>query len=345
MTQPGDAAPNSPPTATSRDHRRGRVLTIVCWAYLVAVLGVWLVLQWADQWWPATIVMFSPRWLVGLPLAILLPVAAFRRSRSVVVLLIAAVIVGGPVSGFNIPWQRLAHSEPTGAPLRVMTLNMHYSKVDPKTLEELIATHELDVVAIQEWQDSDRSALHTAPGWHIHSTLRLFLASRHPIRRATELGHDSMGEHASATHYELDTPAGPVHVFSLHTATNRQGISDTIHENRKGPAEVQANSARRREQSVYLAGQAATCRGPVVVLGDFNTPPESPIFQQVWVGYTDAFSAAGWGWGYTFYGSHTAVRIDHVLAGAGWRVNRCRVGPDVGSPHRPVIAELTLVER
>jgi endonuclease/exonuclease/phosphatase (EEP) superfamily protein YafD len=149
-----------------------------------------------------------------------------------------------------------------------------------------------------------------------------------------------MGEHASAAHYELDTPLGLVHVFSLHTATDRRGITDTIHENRKGPAEVRANSARRREQSAFVAGKAAECHGPVVVVGDFNTPPESPIFPQVWGGYTDAFAAAGWGWGYTFLGARTAVRIDHVLAGKGWACTGCRVGSAVGSPHRPVIAEL-----
>jgi endonuclease/exonuclease/phosphatase (EEP) superfamily protein YafD len=34
------------------------------------------------------------------------------------------------------------------------------------------------------------------------------------------------------------------------------------------------------------------------------------------------------------------VRIDHILAGPGWQAERCWVGPDVGSPHRPVIADL-----
>jgi endonuclease/exonuclease/phosphatase family metal-dependent hydrolase len=193
---------------------------------------------------------------------------------------------------------------------------------------------------VQEWQGSDRSRLNAAPGWHVHATPRLFLASHHPIRRAVELGDNSMGEHASAMRYELDTPVGPIHVFSLHMATTRQGITDTLHENRKGPAEVRANSARRWEQSSYIAGQAAECRGPVLVLADFNTPPESMIFRRVWVGHTDAFSQAGWGWGYTFFGAKTMGRIDHILARNEWSCAACRVGPYVGSLHRPVIADL-----
>ena len=89
-----------------------------------------------------------------------------------------------------------------------------------------------------------------------------------------------------------------------------------------------------------LAAEAARCSGPVLVVGDFNTPPESPIFDEVWDGYTDAFSAAGWGWGYTFFGTKTMVRIDHILASRAWGVTACRVGQFIGSPHRPVIADL-----
>jgi endonuclease/exonuclease/phosphatase (EEP) superfamily protein YafD len=284
--------------------------------------------------------MFAPRWVMALPLVVLLPAALLLRSRSIIVLFVAALLVGGPVTAFNIPWQRLTRHASAGAPFRVMTLNMHYSHADPKALEDVVAATEPDVVVVQEWRGSDRTVLKTAPGWHIHATPRQFLASRHLILRAVELGHDSMGEHASAVRYELDTPNGMVHVFSIHTATTRQGISDTIHDNRKGPAEIRHNSAVRREQSAYIAGQAAECRGPVLIMGDFNTPPESTIFRQVWDGYTDAFGAAGWGWGYTFFGSRTMVRIDHILMGKEWSCAACRVGPYVGSPHRLVIADL-----
>jgi endonuclease/exonuclease/phosphatase (EEP) superfamily protein YafD len=79
----------------------------------------------------------------------------------------------------------------------------------------------------------------------------------------------------------------------------------------------------------------------VLLAGDFNTPPESALFSQLWGGYTDAFSTAGWGWGYTFRSWKTTVRIDHILAGPGWSCERCWVGPYVGSPHRPVLADLT----
>jgi endonuclease/exonuclease/phosphatase (EEP) superfamily protein YafD len=285
--------------------------------------------------------MFSPRWAFALPLLLLVPAVIYARSRTALLITVAAVLViGGPVSGFNVPWQRITSTPPAGTPFRVITLNMHYAKVDPAALDLLIVSERPDVIAIQEWPGSVDSSLKSEPDWHVHATPRLFVASRHPIRKVVDLGDNSMGEHASAARYDLDTPAGLVHVISMHTATTRQGITDTIHENRKGPTEIRANSARRREQANYVAGRASECTGPILIVGDMNTPPESPIIPDVWTGFADAFTAAGWGWGYTFHGSDTMVRIDHILAGRGWAVAGCRVGSYVGSPHRPVIADL-----
>jgi vancomycin resistance protein VanJ len=330
-----------PPAPPLEERRTARtLLTICCGAYLASVLAGWLLLLWADQWWLATVWMFAPRWLLALPLVVLIPAALLWRRRALIALALAALLVAGPVMGFSIPWPTLLHSAPAGPHLRVLTCNMHYSHDDPPALEELIAATAPDVVALQEWQGSERSALRKAPGWHVHPGTRLFLASRHPIRAATALGHDSMGEHASAMRYELETPLGDVHLLSVHLATARFGIADTIHDNSLGPAEVSANTARRLEQSAFVYEEALHLKGPLLIVGDFNTPPESAIVSEIWRPYTDAFSAAGWGWGYTFFGSRTMVRIDHVFAGRGWFPSRCTVGPPVGSLHRPVIADL-----
>jgi vancomycin resistance protein VanJ len=195
---------------------------------------------------------------------------------------------------------------------------------------------------VQEWPGSERSTLRTAAGWHVHPGTQLFLASRHPILNATVLGDHSIGKHTSAIHYEMDTPFGSVHLISLHLATPRFGIADTIHD--KGTEELSANTARRREQSTFVAGKAKNLGGPVLIVGDFNTPPESVLMSEVWGRYTDAFAAGGWGWGFTFFGSRTMLRIDHILAGQGWQLRRCTVGPQVGTLHRPLIADLVWTE-
>ena len=74
--------------------------------------------------------------------------------------------------------------------------------------------------------------------------------------------------------------------------------------------------------------------------GDFNTPPDSAMFREYWSSYGNAFSTAGFGWGYTHFTRRTAVRIDQILYSRGWQCKRCWVGPNVGSEHRPVIADV-----
>jgi endonuclease/exonuclease/phosphatase (EEP) superfamily protein YafD len=131
-----------------------------------------------------------------------------------------------------------------------------------------------------------------------------------------------------------------VHCFNLHLATPRWGLLAVVFGSPGGIDKLQANSDLRRDQSAAIRRRASSLDGPVLLAGDFNTPLESTIYRQCWSAYTNAFSAAGLGWGNTHLTRHTAVRIDHVLASRDWRVRRCWVGPDVGAAHRPVIADL-----
>ena len=77
-----------------------------------------------------------------------------------------------------------------------------------------------------------------------------------------------------------------------------------------------------------------------LLLCDINLPGESAIFRSHWGQFTDAFSSAGLGLGHTKFTRWHGVRIDHILAGPGWRFRRCWVGPDVKSDHRPLIADV-----
>jgi endonuclease/exonuclease/phosphatase family metal-dependent hydrolase len=330
---------NPPPTPAAGTRRR--LLAVACYGYLAAVVGLCVLLRWADQWWPATLLLFSPRLAFALPLPLLAPVALlFRRPALLLPLALAGLLVAGPLAGGVVPWRQLAAAPPDEPPFRVLTCNMHYGRFGPAALEHLVAQTDPDVVALQEWPRQSDSALLTGPGWHAHRTHGLFLASRHPILRADILGNDSNSKDGRVGRYELDTPGGVVVVFSLHLASPREGVYATIHQTEGGAAPVEDNADLRWRQSRSVAEAARKERTPVVLLGDFNTPAESSIFRTVWGDYTDAFAAAGWGWGYTFHGGRTWVRIDHVLAGPGWRCTRCWVAGGIGSPHFPVLADL-----
>ncbi len=310
-----------------------------CWLYLVLALGAWALLRAADAWWPATFLMFSPRGLLVFPLALLLPIALALRRRCLAVLLLTGSIIAGPVMGLCLPL-RLPLGRVQGQRLRLLTCNMHYHEQNIARLEQLVDEAQPDLVALQEWPLSARCEALEGADWHVERIRGLYLASRFPIRQVKLLGTDSMGEQGLVKRYVLETPAGAITLFNLHFATPRYDLHRVVHEQQRAAPDLDANSELRALQSAFVAGEANKEDGPVLLCGDFNTPPESVLFRHVWDRYTDAFGVAGWGWGYTFINNRTAVRIDHILAGPGWHCERAWVGPDVGSLHRPLLADL-----
>jgi endonuclease/exonuclease/phosphatase (EEP) superfamily protein YafD len=323
---------------------QGRWVGVLAWVYLAVALGAWGLLYASDLWWPATLILFGPRWVLLLPLVVLVPVALWRRRRAVLVVLAAGLVVAGPVMGLCVPWGHLARGPRGGWHLRVLTCNLHYRRhLDPAPLEAVVARADADVVVLQEWDPVNHSAMLEGPGWNVGRTPVLFLASRLRIRQVEPLGDHSTRASGALLRCDLDAPVGIVHFFNLHLASPRRQLRETVDDAGRGPELVQATSDTRWEQMENVARQVGRASGPVVLAGDFNTPPQSAIFRRLWPEYDDAFGSAGWGWGYTFYGGRTMVRIDHVLTGPGWWCKACWVGPDVGSPHRPVVADLVWI--
>jgi endonuclease/exonuclease/phosphatase family metal-dependent hydrolase len=92
---------------------------------------------------------------------------------------------------------------------------------------------------------------------------------------------------------------------------------------------------------------------PALVMGDFNLPSDSRIFQSYWGDLIDAHAAAGWGYGYTspchthrFWPEGSPwVRIDHILTDDRFQVHHCQVGANNGSDHRLITARVQLRTR
>jgi vancomycin resistance protein VanJ len=317
-----------------------RTLFATTWAALAVNVLVWLGLKAGDAWGPVTFLMFGPRWPFVIP-PVLLFCAAALLHRRLLYPAGAALLVGvGPLAGFNVPWDRLA-SEPTGGPrIRVLTCNAHYARIDSAALDRLVVDTQPDVVALQEWRSSNQAGSLTEPGWHIRSKAGLLLASRYPVSDMDVLGGDADGEPGKAVRYDLETPGERVTLVSLHLASPRGELRQVAEAAGARLEDLDGNSMLRGRQAAAVTGKLTGVAGPLLIVGDFNTPPESIHFRGAWAPYRDAFADAGWGWGYTFFNRWTRVRIDHILVGGGGRATACWVGPDVGSPHHPVIADV-----
>ncbi|MCM5560341.1 endonuclease/exonuclease/phosphatase family protein [Pleomorphomonas sp. JP5] len=87
---------------------------------------------------------------------------------------------------------------------------------------------------------------------------------------------------------------------------------------------------------------------PIVAMGDFNTPTWSPFFQS-FLKTSGLADASGTNWPSTTRFSrrfaklvHFGSPVDHILVSRDIEVKRFEVGPDIGSDHFPVLADLRL---
>ena len=333
----------APPATSPPPPRRLRKAVGACaWLYLALLLAVWAFLRLAgDRWWLGTLFLFGPRWVWWVPMLVLAPAACLWRPRAVGVLAVAALVALWPLMGLHLSW-RVAPAAPGSPRLRVLTCNVHSFALDRRALARLIAQTQPDVVALQEWRPEFQHELFDG-SWYCLTDGEIFLASRYPIVRAGEVVSPHARFGGFAMRCQLAAPIGLVPFFDVHLASPHTSFEAVLKAGRAGVEQVRGNIAARDEQSQEFSREAVQAGPAAVLAGDFNLLSDSTIYRRWWSGFADAFWSAGAGFGYTYYAGGTAVRIDHVLTGKGWRCTSGQVQPAVGSPHRPLLVDLEWV--
>jgi vancomycin resistance protein VanJ len=327
--------------------RRADILIFIATAaygLLLLVAGLALYVAADSRWW-ATLLLFVPRWIWAIPLAPLAVAAAFRRRRLWLACLVPLAAGALFLSNVHCPWRTLF--EPPSAPptLRILSCNCDYGSLDFAALGRLVAGEKPDLVALQDVDVRQLPAMFPAPEWHLQLDSRLSLASRFPIRATVRADNAGFGKFSQdIVRYELDIGGNTVQLFNLHLATPRFGLEAVRTQFWNGADKLQEASDARRLQA-RSASRWMSDFHDVVVTGDFNTPPESPLYRESFGRYANAFSVAGWGVGNTYFRGYNRLRLDHVLYDEHWQCRACWIGPDVGSEHRPVMAVLTRVAK
>lgn len=337
---PQRTVPAVPKTFRQRWKRKLALTAIVL--YAVLVLTVWgLIRLGGDRWWPATLLMFGPRWVWSLPALVVGPVLAVCQPRLWWALAIVLLVVAGPVTGLCLPWQKLSPARSDAFHLRVLTCNVHRYQVDPSVLAATIDKTQPDIVVLQDWSSRDAPALGREQHWHTRRDDEMFMASR-PVIASTKVfrvAEFSEGR-GSLVRYDVETAVGAIAFFNVHLNSPRQGFEEVIDRRFRDGSELQKNSELRMRQSEIAREAVDRASAPTILAGDFNTPAESTIYHRWWSDLTDAFAAAGLGWGHTYFTRRAGMRIDHIVTGPGWICRRCWVEAPVGSPHRPLVADL-----
>jgi vancomycin resistance protein VanJ len=325
-----------------------RAATLWCaWLYVLAVCAEWLlILLGGDRWWFATVVLFGPRWLLAIPLVLLLPLVAAARRRMLGPVLLSCMVLVGPIMGLCLP---LGKAAAPGAPsLRVLTCNVDGNHVDLAAFWRLIKDFNPDIVALQECPEDLKG--NWGEEWHVHSEGELLMASRHPlVDVALAQDHPASPPPVNVLYRAVETPAGRVGFCNVHFPSPGQDLSIVL------DRQTLVNSSRSDKLSTKIDDRLIKSKvaaqwleqfpEPLIIAGDFNMPTDSMIYRQNWAKYANAFSSRGFGFGYTKWtpvgGLLYGLRIDHILIGKEYSCRSCWVGPDIGSDHLPVLAELT----
>jgi vancomycin resistance protein VanJ len=326
-----------------------RILVVGTWAYAAGVLllafGLW---QWADRWWLMTVVLFGPRWLIVLPLLVLLPMAFKLNKRMMIPLLVTAVVALGPIMGFRIGVRRWFGSPPDSLTLRVATFNAASGATLRGPLSWVLNEINAEIVAFQECGPELQRQIEQLPelSWYHHSDFQMCLLSRFPIRKVDQMDRETLelaGASGFVIRHAIEIGDTVVNVTNLHLDTPRQGLEPLrFGAVRQGLGTLRSKSFTREIESRQGRAWVNSAKGPLIVLGDFNMPVESTIYRQYWGDLSNAFSQVGFGFGSTRLNGWIRVRIDHVLLGDDWRVVKAFVGPNLGSDHRPMIAHVVL---
>jgi vancomycin resistance protein VanJ len=327
--------------------RRNRFVSLIVhllvWGYLLSLLATWALMHFeGERWWFATLVLFGPRWVFSLPLLIVVPVALLRK-RLLWIVAICIVVLAFADLNFAIPWRAWNLPATNGIHLRLMTCNNNRRTDNAGGLSRAIIDANPDIVLLQEWKSDQAAVLFPAPVWHVLIESDMLLASKFPVGHVTNLYPPRSGLEGAAYGYDILLPEEKIRLINLHLASPHLVFRDALNGRPNAPAEIAYNDRMRLIESQMVARYANATTLPTLLAGDFNTPINSETFRTSWIGYDDAFACAGTGLGITYRVKRTWTRIDHILFNHDWQCRNCWLGPDVGSPHLPVMADLQRV--
>ena len=212
------------------------ITPLVCVVYSAVLLVFYLAASLLPvEFWPVQLILYGPRWVAGLPLILLIPLAAWLRLRWSGVALAVALISFFGIWGFNIPWQNLLGKRAdTVQTLRVLTCNVQGRDLNVQSLSDFVEATRPDVVCLQECNLADPLVVLPGEGWHWKSAAEFRLASRYPISEFEELHRPDKNYRIFAVRARIEKPGKAIPFISVHLMTPRRGLQPVIERREEG---------------------------------------------------------------------------------------------------------------
>lgn len=272
-------------------------------------------------------------------LAACLAIAAFtfRMARLAIAASVLMLFFAG---AYGRSADFFAGSTAIGLPVSVLTNNVYCGNWDPEGLRNWLATRPADVVALEEVPAHvERALAGLSPDIFPYSaripagrTLTrsrwrgcegILLLSRFPIDQTSMYQSDPKAWPSLTARLRVPE-VGDVWLVIVHA-------NDPIH-----PPDLQ----RRDQFLASIAPTIASMNGPVLVVGDFNATPFTPVFRQ-FLDEAELSPPRSLPGSYPSNVGALGIPIDHVLVRDAHLASVHALAA-IGSDHRPVLARIVL---
>jgi endonuclease/exonuclease/phosphatase family metal-dependent hydrolase len=302
-----------------------------------------------DASWLTAMLIYLPRHVLLVP-ALMLAVMLRSRRRLALGYGIVSCAVILPFAGFHVA---LPSSAARGTAVRVLSYNVWYGYGDNQAIQREIEDAAADIVLVQALSPGMETYLDwlfQQGGWHTHSNVEFYLASKYPILQVVEAPVPDPRLRPPYTRYTLDTTIGRLDVFNVHLLSPRAALASLRGSKRhllsrmpgNPRAEIVVNSEVRANQTRDLGEAVARAEHAAIVAGDLNLPEQSAVFDRYLGELHDGFAEVGVGLGYT-YPANIAVpwmRIDRILCSDALAFVNFAVGGGSGSDHHAIRADI-----
>lgn len=332
---------------------------------MLACLGLMslIALSWLGIWWEKFDILSHLRlhFIVALALLALGFLALKRGKYALYSALFASFTLFATLSYRAEPAQNnnaaqaksaLAQSArlTTGKSFKILTLNTLYDARNNKSIIAMIKREKPDFIMMQEvayrkarllkalkkqypWQRS------CAPRYRCDTAL----LSKYPWRKA---GHGRVGPSSSNNPISARRDRASL-VWAQFGAELNHAIIASAH--LRWPL-ITSQHAQLKAIRQTLAKKTRNGTAPLIIAGDFNAVPWSGVMKK-FTAQANLNSAGGFHPTWPMRGYHPKLKcswcfaqlqIDHILVSKHLRVISSKAGPDIGSDHLPLIAELAL---
>ena len=310
----------------------------------------------AYHWQPDPLAAFTvlPPWIWGL-VGITAAVVGFFLLRHLPTLLLIAIwsIVALISADETKIISNLSHPKPKPGqpasvdqhtPIRIITLNASLFRHDNPSAD--LARWKPDIILLQEVAPIHVKQITQSVferDGHFRAYALNGIVSRWPI--INEFRHDDPRFRPINYHVTIDHPDhGPIEIANLHYSSAATDLElwkretwKTHRDHRRQRREEVAETLRILEKNTSFPENQ-----PVILGGDFNTPPHDTSLEPFHAHFTDAYDAVGRGWGNTYHRRLPLFRIDQIYLSKHFAPARCRAVTTRHSDHRFVVADVLI---